>query len=58
MVCWFRADLRVRDHPALCAAAARGRVTPLFVRRRSAAAGRDAVLFCSVESAGGIHYIV
>ena len=33
-VLWFRADLRVRDHPALCAAAARaGRVTPLFVRR-------------------------
>jgi deoxyribodipyrimidine photo-lyase len=30
-VMWFRRDLRVTDHPALCAAAAQGAVTPLFV---------------------------
>jgi deoxyribodipyrimidine photo-lyase len=30
-VLWFRRDLRLADHPALCAAAADGPVTPLFV---------------------------
>jgi len=28
---WFRQDLRVRDNPALAAAAARGRVVPIFI---------------------------
>jgi len=28
---WFRRDLRLRDNPALCAAAAGGEVVPLFV---------------------------
>ena len=28
---WFRRDLRLADHPALCAATAGGPVTPLFV---------------------------
>ncbi|WP_277453964.1 deoxyribodipyrimidine photo-lyase [Janibacter sp. DB-40] len=28
---WFRRDLRLGDHPALCEAAARGEVLPLFV---------------------------
>ncbi len=28
---WFRRDLRLADHPALCAAAAEGPVVPLFV---------------------------
>ncbi|MGM0417030.1 MAG: deoxyribodipyrimidine photo-lyase, partial [Thermodesulfobacteriota bacterium] len=28
---WFRADLRVRDNPALYAAAQQGRVVPVFV---------------------------
>ena len=30
-VMWFRRDLRLRDHPALLAAATRGPVVPLFV---------------------------
>src|SRR5690348_10301278 len=30
-VMWFRRDLRLRDNPALLAAAAEGRVIPLFV---------------------------
>ncbi|MCV7192929.1 cryptochrome/photolyase family protein [Mycolicibacterium brumae] len=30
-VMWFRRDLRLGDHPALCAAAQGARVTPLFV---------------------------
>ncbi|MGX6449274.1 deoxyribodipyrimidine photo-lyase, partial [Patulibacter sp. S7RM1-6] len=30
-IVWFRRDLRVRDHPALHAAAAAGDVVPLFV---------------------------
>ncbi|NAZ75818.1 deoxyribodipyrimidine photo-lyase [Kineococcus sp. T13] len=30
-VLWFRRDLRLRDHPALLAAAAEGQVLPLFV---------------------------
>ncbi|MEO6714844.1 MAG: deoxyribodipyrimidine photo-lyase [Mycobacteriales bacterium] len=30
-IVWFRRDLRVHDHPALAAAAAGGRVVPLFV---------------------------
>ena len=29
-VVWFRRDLRVADHPALCAAAERGEVAPVF----------------------------
>jgi len=28
---WFRQDLRLRDNPALAAAAARGRVVPIFI---------------------------
>ena len=31
VVLWFRRDLRLADHPALCAAVAEGPVTPLFV---------------------------
>lgn len=30
-IVWFRQDLRTRDNPALSAAAARGRVIPLFI---------------------------
>lgn len=30
-IVWLRQDLRLDDHPALCAAAARGAVVPLFV---------------------------
>jgi deoxyribodipyrimidine photo-lyase len=30
-VLWFRRDLRLTDHPALCAAAAEGAVVPLYV---------------------------
>jgi deoxyribodipyrimidine photo-lyase len=30
-VMWFRRDLRLSDNEALCAAAAQGSVTPLFV---------------------------
>jgi len=43
-VLWFRRDLRLRDHPALAAAAASGPVLPLFVLdpvlTRSAGANR------------------
>lgn len=28
---WFRQDLRLHDHPALCAAIRRGRVVPVFI---------------------------
>jgi len=28
---WFRHDLRIHDHPALCAAAKRGTVVPVFI---------------------------
>ncbi len=31
VVCWFRRDLRLADHPALAAAASSGEVVPLFV---------------------------
>ncbi|MCB1038369.1 MAG: deoxyribodipyrimidine photo-lyase, partial [Acidimicrobiales bacterium] len=31
VVCWFRRDLRLADHPALTAAASRAPVVPLFV---------------------------
>jgi deoxyribodipyrimidine photo-lyase len=31
VVMWFRQDLRLSDHPALCAAAAAGDVIPLFI---------------------------
>ena len=30
-ICWFRQDLRLADNPALCAAAARGEVLPVFI---------------------------
>jgi deoxyribodipyrimidine photo-lyase len=30
-ICWFRRDLRLSDHPALCTAAADGAVVPLYV---------------------------
>ncbi|RKF19304.1 deoxyribodipyrimidine photo-lyase [Altericroceibacterium spongiae] len=30
-IVWFRRDLRLQDHPALCAAAARGPVIPVYV---------------------------
>ncbi|NCF48261.1 MAG: deoxyribodipyrimidine photo-lyase [Bacteroidetes bacterium] len=30
-ICWFRQDLRLADNPALAAAAARGRVLPVFI---------------------------
>jgi deoxyribodipyrimidine photo-lyase len=31
VICWFKRDLRVQDHPALASAAARGPVIPLYV---------------------------
>ena len=30
-ICWFRQDLRLSDNPALCAAAARGDVLPVYI---------------------------
>ena len=33
-VVWFRRDLRLNDHAALCAACSRGAVLPLFVLDR------------------------
>ncbi|MDX1527796.1 MAG: deoxyribodipyrimidine photo-lyase, partial [Gammaproteobacteria bacterium] len=30
-VVWFRRDLRVEDNPALCNAAERGRVLPVYI---------------------------
>ena len=37
---WFRQDLRLRDNPALAAAAARGRVVPVFILDESDTAWR------------------
>jgi deoxyribodipyrimidine photo-lyase len=34
-IVWFRQDLRATDNPALAAAAARGRVVPLYIRDES-----------------------
>src|SRR6056297_2973783 len=31
VICWFKRDLRVPDHPALASAAARGPVIPLYI---------------------------
>jgi deoxyribodipyrimidine photo-lyase len=31
VICWFKRDLRVQDHPALASAAARGPVIPLYI---------------------------
>ncbi|MBF0587290.1 deoxyribodipyrimidine photo-lyase [Prosthecochloris sp. N3] len=45
-ICWFRNDLRLQDNPALTAAAAEGRVLPLYIHqheqlaRATGAAGR------------------
>jgi deoxyribodipyrimidine photo-lyase len=36
-ILWFRRDLRLTDHPALCAAAARGAVIPVFIHDDSVA---------------------
>ncbi len=48
VIFWFRRDLRVRDQPALAAAAARGPVVPVFVMddtlRRPAGANRLAFM--------------
>ena len=41
-ICWFRQDLRLADHPALCAAAAAGQVVPVFILD-DANAGEDAI---------------
>lgn len=30
-ICWFRQDLRIKDHPALCAAAEAGTVLPIYI---------------------------
>ena len=30
-ICWFRQDLRLADNPALVAAAAHGRILPVFI---------------------------
>ncbi len=30
-ICWFRQDLRLADNPALCAAAVRAEVLPVFI---------------------------
>ena len=30
-ICWFRQDLRLADNPALVAAAAHGRIVPVFI---------------------------
>ena len=59
-VMWFRRDLRLTDHPALCAAAAEGDVVGLFVDDQAfdaAGAGRRAYLRAALhalsESIGG-----
>ena len=31
VICWFKRDLRVQDHPALASAAARGPVIPIYI---------------------------
>ena len=41
-ICWFRQDLRLADNPALCAAAARGEVLPVFILD-DCAAGEDRI---------------
>ncbi|HAG23459.1 MAG TPA: deoxyribodipyrimidine photolyase, partial [Alphaproteobacteria bacterium] len=41
-ICWFRQDLRLADNPALCAAAARGEVLPVFILD-DGAAGEDRI---------------
>jgi deoxyribodipyrimidine photo-lyase len=41
-ICWFRQDLRLSDNPALCAAAARGDVLPVYILD-DVNAGRDAM---------------
>ena len=37
-IVWFRQDLRVRDNPALAAAAAKGGVVPIFILEDSTSA--------------------
>ena len=53
-VMWFRRDLRLQDHPALCAAAGDGPVVGLFVLDdallRPAGANRTAFLFESLRA--------
>jgi len=58
VIVWFRRDLRLADHPALCAAAAQGPVIPVYVlddetpgRRKMGAASRW-WLHHSLESLG------
>ena len=55
-VFWFRRDLRLSDHPALCAAAAEGAVVPLYVIEPalwgSAGAPRAAFLLASLRALG------
>ncbi|MEZ5204075.1 MAG: deoxyribodipyrimidine photo-lyase [Acidimicrobiales bacterium] len=46
VVCWFRRDLRLADHPALTAAASRAPVVPLFVHDPAfAGSGSNRVAF-------------
>jgi deoxyribodipyrimidine photo-lyase len=53
-IMWFRRDLRLGDNPALVAAAAEGRVLPLFVHdevlARPAGANRIAYLHAALDS--------
>ena len=55
-VMWFRRDLRLADNPALAAAAATGRVVPVFVHddalARPAGANRVALLHAALDALG------
>ena len=66
-ICWFRQDLRLSDNPALCAAAARGDVLPVYILDDENA-GEDAMgaasrwwlhhsLTALKESLGGALYV-
>jgi deoxyribodipyrimidine photo-lyase len=56
-VLWFRRDLRLSDHPALCTAAAEGAVVPLYVIDPAlwdqSGAPRAAFLVASLQALGG-----
>ena len=66
-ICWFRHDLRLSDNPALCAAAARGDVLPVYILDDENA-GEDAMgaasrwwlhhsLTALKDSLGGVLYV-
>jgi len=66
-ICWFRQDLRLSDNPALCAAAARGDVLPVYILD-DVNAGDDAMgaasrwwlhhsLTALKDSLGGVLYV-